>query len=67
MLVFFNDSEFHAENDSILAHILEHQLLVTKNGIAVAVNNKVIPKNEWNHYVLKENDKVLIIQASQGG
>ncbi|MBI4929377.1 MAG: sulfur carrier protein ThiS [Bacteroidetes bacterium] len=37
------------------------------NGIALAVNEKVIPKMEWENFQLNEDDKVLIIKATQGG
>lgn len=37
------------------------------NGIALAVNETVIPKNEWEKFQLQDNDKVLIIKATQGG
>jgi sulfur carrier protein len=36
-------------------------------GIALAVNEKVIPKSEWEKFELKDNDKILIIKATQGG
>lgn len=36
-------------------------------GIAIAVNNVVIPKINWQHHTLNENDDVLIIKATQGG
>lgn len=46
-------------------------LLKTSNlpdsGIAVAVNNTVVPKLEWEAYHLKSNDAVTVIQATQGG
>ena len=38
-----------------------------QNGIAIAVNENVIPKKEWTNYLLKEHDKILIIKATQGG
>lgn len=37
------------------------------HGIAVAVNHKVIPKNEWESFTLKNGDQILIITATQGG
>jgi sulfur carrier protein len=37
------------------------------NGYALAINNNVIPKIKWSETILKENDKVLVIQATQGG
>ena len=38
-----------------------------QKGIAIAVNNSVIPKNTWHVQLLKQNDEVLIIKATQGG
>lgn len=39
----------------------------SQKGIAVAINNSVIPKTDWQKYFLKQNDDVLIIKATQGG
>lgn len=36
-------------------------------GLAVAINNKVVPKTNWAITELQENDKVLLIRATQGG
>lgn len=36
-------------------------------GIAVAVNQRIVPKNQWNSVSLKDKDAVLIIKATQGG
>lgn len=38
-----------------------------QKGIAVAVNNTVIPKVNWPGHFLKHKDDVLIIKATQGG
>ncbi|MBX7240434.1 MAG: sulfur carrier protein ThiS [Bacteroidia bacterium] len=37
------------------------------SGIAVAVNQRVIPRSKWNEYTLQENDMITIISATQGG
>ena len=37
------------------------------SGIAIAVNNEVVPKTNWDTFILKENDKLLIIRATSGG
>ena len=36
-------------------------------GVAVAINQTVVPRENWNSTVLKEHDSVLIIKATQGG
>ena len=41
--------------------------MLSTTGIALAVNEKVVPKKEWEKFELKENDKVLLIKATQGG
>lgn len=39
----------------------------TTVGIAIAINEEVVPKNEWTQKSLRENDSVLIIRPTQGG
>lgn len=43
------------------------QLNIEPNGIAVAINQTVIPKIDWSKTSLKENDNITIIKATQGG
>ncbi|MDX1350697.1 MAG: sulfur carrier protein ThiS [Putridiphycobacter sp.] len=38
-----------------------------EDGIAIAINNIVIPKANWSNHQLKSNDNILIIKATQGG
>ena len=43
----------------------EQNLPIT--GIAIAVNNRMIPRTEWDTYTLNEGDNILIIKADCGG
>lgn len=36
-------------------------------GVAVAINNQVIPKKDWATTTLKLYDQIILITASQGG
>jgi len=36
-------------------------------GVAVAINQQVVPRTDWSSIVLNPNDQVLIIRATQGG
>lgn len=38
-----------------------------QRGIAVALNNEVIPRAYWSQTVLNPSDSILIITATQGG
>jgi sulfur carrier protein len=47
--------------------LLDLEIPEKQNGIAIAINNKVIPKYDWNSHPIKETDDILIISATQGG
>jgi sulfur carrier protein len=36
-------------------------------GIAIAVNDAVVPRSRWEAHSLKEGDRVEIVRAVQGG
>ncbi|RVT78746.1 sulfur carrier protein ThiS [Flavobacterium sufflavum] len=58
--------KFEAESLSVQA-LLDIEIPQKQNGIAVAINNSVIPKSNWNNHLLSETDDILIISATQGG
>lgn len=60
-----NKSHFLQEN-TVLSKLLEI-LTISSDGIAVAINEEVIPKEDWKTTNLENNDTILIIQATQGG
>ncbi len=47
------------------------QLLAEQNinpkGIAIAVNNKVVPRIEWEEHIVTDDDSVVVITAAYGG
>jgi sulfur carrier protein len=47
--------------------LLDLEIPEKQNGIALAINSTVIPKSDWNSHLIKENDDILIISATQGG
>jgi sulfur carrier protein len=38
-----------------------------EKGIAIAINDSIIPSSEWSDVCIQQNDTILIIQATQGG
>lgn len=38
-----------------------------KKGIAVALNNRIVPQSIWAETFLNNKDSILIITATQGG
>ncbi|KIC92080.1 sulfur carrier protein ThiS [Flavihumibacter sp. ZG627] len=50
-----------------LQQLLNEVVGQTQTGIAVAVNNSVIPKADWPAHFIEHQDNVLLIKATQGG
>jgi sulfur carrier protein len=67
MEVIINHKSQTLEDKASLLLLLQTQGLSEKKGIAVAVNNKVIPRSQWQTHILDPNDLVTIIKATQGG
>jgi sulfur carrier protein len=43
------------------------ELANNTKGIAIAVNDCIIPSSKWSGFELQEGDKILVVQAAQGG
>ncbi len=67
MKIRLNGNIVELPDGSSLPSVFQLMKTESDQGIALAVNNKVVPKKEWQSCVLKENDNVLLIRASQGG
>lgn len=67
MTVFVNNTPLNLTTVATLQQVLEQQHLHEQRGIAVAINNNVIPKAEWQRQALNDNDKITVIRATQGG
>lgn len=57
----------HQISENYSLQKLVDQLNIQSNGIAIAINQKVIAKSNWDTNQLKDNDDVLIIKSTQGG
>jgi len=61
-----NNTDYQFNESPNLQGVLE-QLDIAQHGIAVAVNQSIITKSDWEATGLNQNDEVLIITATQGG
>lgn len=66
MKVKVNSKETEVAEGSKLAD-LAIQLELPTQGIAIGLNNKLIPRTDWNAQELHENDSLVIIKAACGG
>lgn len=66
MTINVNNQQKEIAEGSTVVQVLDRLQMVT-NGIAVAVNNTVITKNNWETTTINANDAITVIQATQGG
>ncbi|GAA3565870.1 sulfur carrier protein ThiS [Snuella lapsa] len=64
--IYINDTSTEIKEDFNVMQVLE-QVRLPIEGIAVAVNNAIVPRDQWDSTIFNSNDHVLIIQATQGG
>jgi sulfur carrier protein len=67
MTISVNNKPLELVSAENITAVLQRFQIDYARGLAVAVNNEVIPKSTWETHVLNEHDKVTIIRATQGG
>lgn len=66
MKVQVNNKEMEINASSTVAQ-LANMLELPSAGIAIAVNNQMLPRTGWNLSTLQENDNIVVIKAACGG
>jgi len=67
MTVFVNDQPRVLATGAPLADLLRELGLAERKGVAIAINDEVVPRSTWPTRVLAEGERILVIQATQGG
>lgn len=67
MEVYLNNQPVIIPDNFLLKSLLEQCGIAETKGIAVAVNNSVKPRSNWNTCKLQHKDNIIIIHATQGG
>ena len=66
MKIYINQKEIEVQ-DNISVKELLHMQQIAIEGTAIAIDNKLVPKNEWNDRILTDGNKITIIRATFGG
>jgi sulfur carrier protein len=67
MNIYINNKLQELKESATLSETLIALNISSQRGIAIAINNNVIPKKDWDIYCLHDNDQVTLIKATQGG
>ena len=68
MKIIVNNEAVEVSIDSTLAAVMDTLNIPTGcGGMAVAVNDEMVPRTSWADYKLSDGDNVLVIRAAYGG
>jgi len=67
MEIRLNDQLLELVDGTSVGELIRAQDLGKKKGFAVAVNDVVISRTDWDSFQLSDQDSVLVIQAFGGG
>jgi sulfur carrier protein len=63
-----NGKKQQIEDAGMLADVLRHiGVAIDRGGVAVAVNDRVVPRTEWDAHEVHPGDRIEVIHAVQGG
>ncbi len=65
MKLFFNNKEIDTEARTLQQ--LAQELSLPDKGIAVAADNKLVPRTDWDAFLLTEGTHIVVIKAVCGG
>ncbi|NDL00972.1 sulfur carrier protein ThiS [Photorhabdus bodei] len=66
MKITVNDQPMKLMAPLAIQQLLE-QLDRTQPGMALAINQIIIPRSEWNTHQINDGDNILLFQAIAGG
>lgn len=63
---FLNGATCSVDHQCSIEELLALRSL-PREGIAIAINNEVVPRNRWPVLTIKPNDNIIVVTANQGG
>lgn len=67
MQITINNEVYTFEEHTYLEQAIETLQLEETKGIALALNEEIIPRSKWNETILNNEDKIIVIGAVAGG
>ncbi|HKS34090.1 MAG TPA: sulfur carrier protein ThiS [Enterobacteriaceae bacterium] len=66
MRILFNDDPMQCADGLTIAALLD-QLGQLKPGVALALNQQILPRDQWAFQQVNEDDRILLFQVIAGG
>lgn len=66
MQIQFNDEAMQCAEGQTISELLA-QLNQLKPGAALALNQQILPRDQWQQHIVQEGDQILLFQVIAGG
>ncbi len=66
MKIWVNGREFDVRSGMVLSQLLK-ELDIEGRGIAVEIDREIVPRSQYEDYVLREGNRIEIVQMVGGG
>ncbi|AMO51093.1 sulfur carrier protein ThiS [Kosakonia oryzendophytica] len=66
MQIRFNDEPMRCTSGLSIATLL-NQLNQLKPGVALALNEQILPREQWEDHLVQDGDRILLFQVIAGG
>ena len=67
MVCYVNNNPHETTDNQWLADLLTTLGQTQTRGLAVAINDVVVPRAEWPTHAVQPHDRLTLIRATQGG
>ncbi len=67
MRITINNQIYQFDENTTLDNAIHSLQMEEKKGIALALNEEIIPRSQWKETVLTNEDKIIVIGAVAGG
>lgn len=67
MKININNQSYQFNENTSLENAIKTLNLEDTKGIALALNEEIIPRSKWNETILYNEDKIILIGAVAGG
>ncbi|MGK3190023.1 sulfur carrier protein ThiS [Enterobacter soli] len=66
MRILFNDEPLKCDDGLTISALLD-KLRQLKPGTALALNQQILPREQWDHQQVRDGDNILLFQVIVGG
>lgn len=67
MNILINNEQSVVPEGATVQEVVISLLQLNPSGMAIAINDSIVPRHLWESSKLQTNDRMLVIKASKGG